>query len=501
MSSRANGPDTGTPRLESLPTGVPGLDRILNGGLRRGGLHVAIGRPGAGKSVLAHQIGATCIRAGGKVLYLTALVETHGALISQARSFRFYDPGVISHSFYYASLYPALAEGGMEGAREEISRLIAQHGPSLVILDGLHALQLSAPSPLDYQRFVHEMEAHAAVSGLTMMLLTHPEQTAASDPTLTIADGILRLRTERVKLRSVRMLSIEKLRGVGHIDGWHTFSITGEGMHVYPRLESLVNTMRLTGESRAPSVSSQPLLGFHAEGVGEMLGGGVNPSSVTLIVGTPGSGKSLLGLSFLTAGIEREEPGLYFGFHESPERLIEKAEGIGLPLRKGVEDGTIHLAWQAPSELLADRIAEQVLALVDKHGIQRLIIDSVDEIRRAALPGGRDLAFLSALADILREKGVAALTTQNTGRIVGVNFDLPMAEISPLMDNLLHTRTVEQGSELRRMISVLKMRARGYDPRIRELHISETGLRVGEAFDRSALLLSGLAWPVGRREQ
>ncbi|HLL48815.1 MAG TPA: ATPase domain-containing protein, partial [Longimicrobiaceae bacterium] len=68
---------------EQLATGVPGLDRLMAGGLRRGGLHVVVGGPGAGKSVLAHQIGAHQIRAGGKVLYLTALVESHQMLLSQ----------------------------------------------------------------------------------------------------------------------------------------------------------------------------------------------------------------------------------------------------------------------------------------------------------------------------------------------------------------------------------------------------------------------------------
>ena len=95
-----------------MPTGVPGLDRLLNGGLRQGGLHIVLGGPGTGKSVLAHQIGANLIRAGGKVLYLTALVETHQTLISQARTFGFFDPAMVPGSFYYASLYPMLANGG-----------------------------------------------------------------------------------------------------------------------------------------------------------------------------------------------------------------------------------------------------------------------------------------------------------------------------------------------------------------------------------------------------
>ena len=57
-------------KTAQVPTGVPGLDRLLNGGLRQGGLHVLLGGPGAGKSVLAHQIGSNLIRAGGTGLGL-----------------------------------------------------------------------------------------------------------------------------------------------------------------------------------------------------------------------------------------------------------------------------------------------------------------------------------------------------------------------------------------------------------------------------------------------
>jgi circadian clock protein KaiC len=478
-------------QAEQTSTGVPGLDELLQGGLRRSGLHVIVGRPGAGKSVLAHQIASHRIRQGGKVLYLTALVETHQTLITQARTFEFFDPGVLSSSFYYASLYPTIAEKGLAAARAEISRLIVEHGPSLLIMDGLHALKHAAETPLDYQRFMHEMEAQAAVSNMTTLLLTHPERGMSIDPTFTIADGIFYLRTRKVLLRSVRTIEVHKLRGVGHIDGEHTFTITGEGIRVHPRLEALVKVARRLSGTEPPTPSEEPLLGFHAEGMEELLGGGLDAGTVTLLLGTPGSGKTLLCLAFLAEGAQRGEPGLFFGFHESPERIIEKAEGVGLPIRKGIEEGTVHLAWQAPSELLADELVQEVLALVEKLGIKRLVIDSTDELRRAAIPGGRELAFLSALTDVLRERGVAAITTQNLARIAGVSFDLPMAEISPIMDNLLHTRTVEIGSDLRRLVSVLKMRARGYDARIRELHISGEGLKVGDAFDRSTLVLTG----------
>lgn len=483
--------------VAALPTGVPGLDRLLNGGLRRGGLHVVLGGPGAGKSVLAHQVGATVIRAGGKVLYLTALVETHQTLIAQARTFRFFDPSFVPGSFYYASLYPTLARGGLQGAREEISRLVAHHGPTLVVLDGVHALKVGARDRMDYQRFMHEMEAQAAVTGVTTLLLAHPpEGGIATDPTFTIADAIFHMRTRTVQLRDVRLFSVGKLRGVAHVGGWHTFRITGDGVHIFPRAEALAASMKAHADAGAPprEVASE-LLGTAVEGLDDMLGGGVDCGSTTLVVGTPGAGKTLFGLAFLSAGAAAGEPGLLLGYHENPDILGHKGESVGLGIRRGVEEGLIHLHWKAPAELLADEETEVLLELVEQHGIKRVVIDAIEDIRHAVIPRTRETLMVASLVNLLRERGVTSVVMHDLQRVVGVNFDLPMAEISAIMDNAIHVRFVEQKGEMKRLITILKVRARRHDHGLREFIITDTGLRVGKTFDRSEMVLTGLGLP------
>ena len=483
---------------EQLPTGVPGLDRLLNGGLRRGGLHVVLGGPGAGKSVLAHQVGAHQIRAGGKVLYLTALVETHQMLLSQARTFRFFDPAFVPGSFYYASLYPALAAGGLQGAREEIGRLVAHHAPTLLVVDGVHALKAAAESPMDYQRFMHDMEAQAAVAGTTTLMLVHPPETGiATDPTFTIADAILHMRSRMVRLRDVRMFSVGKLRGVAHVGGWHTFRITGDGVHVYPRVEALASAMEahVDGVSGSPRAGSDRLLDVRIKDLDEMLGGGLDRNSVTLVVGTPGGGKTLFGLAFLAAGAEAGEPGLLLGYHERPETLADKGEGVGLPVRRGIDEGMIHLDWRAPAELLADEEIERLLALVEKHRIRRVVIDALEDVRQAVIPRSRELVVLASLANLLREKQVTTVVMHDLQRIVGVSFDMPMAELSALMDNVIHVRAVEQKGEMSRLVAVLKVRARMHDHGLREFHITPMGMSVGKAFSGSEMVLTGLGLP------
>ena len=479
-----------------VPTGIPGLDRLLNGGLRQGGLHIVLGGPGTGKSVLAHQVGANLIRAGGKVLYLTALVETHQTLISQARTFGFFDPATVPGSFYYASLYPMLVNGGLQAAREEISRLVAHHSATLVIIDGVHALKVAAEGRFEYQQFMHELEAQAAVTGMTTLLLAHPpEGGISSDPTFTIADAIFDMGIEEVRMRKVRTFAVSKLRGVNHIRGRHTFRITGEGIHVYPRTEALTAQMEAHLAHTTVDGSSPELLKVAVEGLDEMLGGGLDRDSTTLAVGTPGSGKTLFGLAFVSAGADAGEAGLLLGYHERPEALVQKGEGVGLPIRRGMEEGKIHLYWRAPAELLVDREIEHLLTVVEEYNIQRVVIDALEDLRHSVIPRERELFVISSLANLLRERGVTTVVLHDLQRVVGVNFDMPMSELSAVMDNALHLRYVEQKGEMKRLLTILKVRARAHDHALREFHISEKGLSVGKAFDRSEMVLTGLGLP------
>ena len=483
---------SGAPREGALPTGIPGLDRLLRGGLRRGGLYVVRGGPGSGKSVLAHQMGARHIREdGGRVLYLTALVESHQTLLAQARTFGFFDPGVVTHSFYYASLYPALERGGLAELGDEVRRLVREHEPSLLVIDGVHALKRVASTLLDYQRWVHGLETLAAVGGVTTLVLVHPEDDP-SDPTATIADGLLDLRTQFLRNRSAKELMVLKLRGVPHFTGWHGYVIGPDGLRVYPRLESVIAAEGIPSELPPPRVLT---FGASAKGMDELLGGGLSGPSITLMPGTAGSGKTNLCLAFLAGGVDKRgkgESGLFVGFHETPDRLLLKADALKLNFRKAVEAGTVHLEWQPPTELLGDAMVERILDLVDRHRVERLVLDTLDDVRRATIPPERELELFVAMVTALRSRGVTTIITQDLPRLIGGSFDLPHGgEISPVVDHIIHTRYAEIRGELRRMIVAMKLRDRAPDGAIREI-LFDDGIRIGDGFPEYDGILSGL---------
>src|SRR5436309_3039680 len=113
--------------LERLPTGIPGLDTILQGGFLRGGLYLIMGTPGAGKTILSNQMCFSHVAADGRAVYVTLLAETHARMLGHLRSLAFFDPAPIASALYYISGYQILEQEGLRGLLALLRRVIRDH--------------------------------------------------------------------------------------------------------------------------------------------------------------------------------------------------------------------------------------------------------------------------------------------------------------------------------------------------------------------------------------
>jgi circadian clock protein KaiC len=97
----------------------------------------------------------------------------------------------------------------------------------------------------------------------------------------------------------------------------------------------------------------------------EMLRGGVRPGSITMLLGSSGSGKTLLGMQFLAEGVRRGERVVYFGFYERPEAILAKCQRVGIGgLKTGVEQGLARMVWHRPVEgVEAPRVCRRVVSV------------------------------------------------------------------------------------------------------------------------------------------
>jgi circadian clock protein KaiC len=297
-------------------------------------------------------------------------------------------------------------------------------------------------------------------------------------------DGVLVLANQRFDSRHVRQLEVLKLRGGRHVAGAHEFLINEDGITVHPRLESVV------GWRRPPEQPSE-LLGTGVAGLDAMLGGGLIPFSSTLLMGTPGAGKTLLGLSYLLEGARRGERGLLAGFHETEAGLMSTAARIGLDLRGAIESGLIDIQWEPPLELSADAWAWRLLTAVEEHRPRRVFIDALTDIQRFIASPQRMPTFTAALTNELRALGTTVLIATEIDAYVDEQLVVPIPAASATMDNGLLVRQVEIRSSLLRLISILKARQIGTDPVIREFVIGDQGITVSQPFSAATGLLTG----------
>jgi circadian clock protein KaiC len=340
-----------------------------------------------------------------------------------------------------------------------------------------------APSQLALRRFVQQLQAQAAMLGATTVLLTGHTRDQLEIIGAHL-DGVLVLANERVDARHVRQLEVLKLRGGHHVTGAHEFLINEDGLTVHPRLESVVGWRR-------PPEQPSGLLGTGVAGLDAMLGGGLMPFSSTLLMGTPGAGKTLLGLSYLLEGARRGEPGLLAGFHETEPALMTTAARIGLDLQGALESGLIRILWDPPLEVSVDAWAWRLLNAVGEHRPRRVFIDALSDIQRFVASPIRMPTFTAALTNELRALGATALIATEIDAYVAEQLAVPVPAASATMDNGLLVRQVEIRSTLHRLVSILKARQIGTDPAIRELVISDQGITVSRPFPASTGLLTG----------
>jgi circadian clock protein KaiC len=276
-----------------------------------------------------------------------------------------------------------------------------------------------------------------------------------------------------------------------YLRGVHALTITDAGINVYPRLESL------SSPDQGPRRDDR--LSFNIPRFDAMLGGGLPSESTTMLLGPSGVGKTSMGLKFLE-GSTSECPGLAISFYETEARARVKARSLGIDLEGPLERGDLEFVWHRPTEISLDTLADQILRAVTRRRVRRLFIDGFNALLVASGSPERVPQFFSALAEELRAKGATTLYTAELHEIFSPRIAPPAEGISPLLENLIVMRFVEVEATVRRLVSVLKMRASMFEPSLRELTLSSDGISILDSFAHSEAVLKGSPRSSNKRE-
>lgn len=178
-----------------------------------------------------------------------------------------------------------------------------------------------------------------------------------------------------------------------------------------------------------PAPQQRPSVGVHkattgVAGLDEITGGGLPAGRVTLVAGGPGTGKTLLGVTFLVAGMrDHGEPAVLLSFDETARDIVENVASLGIDLARFVDGGQLAIrSFRSEDaevvEVGAFSLDGLLLSLgeaVDAVGARRVLIDAVDVVFGRFQDEGTVRRELGRLLSWLERRGVTAVVTGEPG--------------------------------------------------------------------------------------
>lgn len=471
---------------DRMLSGHEPLDAVLGGGLPANAISLIMGLPGTGKTIIAQQYVFQNGHPGRPAVYFSTVSEPLEKIVRFGQSLDFFSQDAIGTSVLYEDLGATVTSQGLAGVARQITTVLNERQPGLMVIDSFKALHAFADNSGDFRRFLHELTGRlSAYPAASLWLGEYEDAEVGSLPEFAVADAIVELAVDRVGQREIRYLQVRKLRGSGFRAGRHAYRLSRSGVHVFPRLADIPDA---TGYELSGARASS---GIRA--LDELLEDGYWAGSSTLIAGPSGSGKTLMGLHFIFNGARQGENGIIATLQENNTQLQRITAGFGWSLTEpGVE-----VMYRSPVDIYIDEWVDDLLRAVERSRATRVLIDSLVDLRVAAPDETRFREFVYSLIQRFSRQGVSTLMTLEMPDLFG-SGRLSDGAISHLSDNVVLLRYVQEQASISRAISVIKTRASHHQPSTCRFEIGPDGITLAEPLLVSDELGAGRRNPAGR---
>lgn len=467
--------------LPKIPTGIPGLDIVTKGGLPKGRTNLLSGTAGSAKTIFTIQFLYSGIELYDEGAVFVTFEEHPNDIRSNVLSFGW----DISHyekagKWAFVDASPDPGEQMIEAGELDLSALLARIENAInrvnakrVGIDSIGSLYNQLSNPHVVRRELLRISAGLKLFGVTALLTTERTQEYGSIARYGVeefvADNVLVVRNVLEEERRRRTVEVLKFRGCEHQKGEYTFTITDQGIVVMP-----LSAVELTQSSSSERINTG------IAKLDEMCGGGFYRDAIVLASGATGTGKTLLSITFAYAGCQQGERVLFFSLEESRDQILRNASGWNMDLTEWEVTGYLKIMCSYPESVGLEQHLYHIKTTIEEFKPRRVVLDSLSALERVTV-GKSYREFIIGITSFLKDLEITGLFTSVTPTLLG-GTSVTEAHISTITDSIILMRYVELMGEMRRGLTVLKMRGSKHNKEIREYTIDEYGMHIGETF-------------------
>ncbi len=464
--------------MKQVATGVNGLDDILDGGFLRPSVVLIGGAAGTGKTTLAMQSLFNAAEKEETCMYITALSEPIASINNFMSKFSFYNVSMLGKgNLKYVPLDIDVIHNGPKAIINEMERNIDIIKPDRIVIDPVNVLTIGLDDEGMRQFYYDFFTGMKAWNSFVLLTGEFTSDSLIRSSLSYLSDGVLYLSNEPHYGRNIRCLNVLKMRGRDFSGGKYSCKITKDGFIVFPRRKYEIRTS-IQKENVSTGI----------KGLDQMTGGGFKRGSAALLSGPSGTGKTVVGTQFIVSCMSKNEPGIIVSFEEDAAQICDNALMFGWDLKEFEKRNLLKIIH--PLDFDASELALQIYDSVEKTKAKCMMMDGITRLHRMMPPHIQFSEYMEGLTNTLKRMNVTAIYTNGTQNLTGSTKITGMG-ISPMIDIIILLRYVEIKSEMRKAISVLKMRGGDHDKDIRELLINKKGVEIKLPFSEYSGLLSG----------
>jgi len=471
--------------MKILPSGIKGLDSILNGGFNHPSTVLVAGTAGAGKTTFVMQSLVNAAKNGETCLFISAISEPVAMMESFVSSYSFFDYSLIeSKKIRLFNIEKNMLQAGAPEIIQFIEEKIRMYKPGILVIDPVTVIAECRPNELDKRLFLFEFLTRMKSWNLLVILTGEFSlESLKQSPLSYLVDGILHISEEIVGEKSERYLTVIKMRGRKYVAGRHTYKISSDGITVFPRLLPVIEPKGTAPTNR---------ISTGVEGLDRMLKGGLLKDAVILFYGGPGTGKTIFGLHFINEGATKGENGLIISLEEWPSKLKRNAKTFGWDFEQLETKGFVKFIFFSPTLFHADEHAMLIKEFIEKNNIKRIFFDGIEDLVTPIPDVIKRRDYVHSLIDYFSSQGVTTLLTSELPELFG-NISMTLETLSGSVDTVVLLRQVEVEGHMRKALSILKCRGSDHDKEIREFEITGKGIEVKVAMKGYENVMAGMA--------